>query len=109
MKHCDTACRSAAYRRRRRANANPAPATGPWPHDAVLPKVTGPPREQLPVIAEEFAYDVHLYLGVLEDADTGAVDRLLAGLEEETGPPTWNASWSRPASSAPRAGRRCGR
>ena len=55
----------------------------PWPHDAVLPLITGPPREQLPVIAEEFAQDVHLYLDALKDSDTGAVDELLASLEQD--------------------------
>ena len=84
MKHCDTACRSAAYRRRRRANAtSPAPATSSWPGDVVLPGITGPPSEQLPLIADEFAFDVHLYLGALKDADTRPVDELLASLEED--------------------------
>ncbi|MCX5215911.1 hypothetical protein OG689_42990 [Kitasatospora sp. NBC_00240] len=76
--YCDTACRSAAYRRRRTA-----PPAATVPADMVLPNITGTPSEQLPAIAEALADDVHLYLDALYNGEAGDVEQLLADLHQD--------------------------
>ncbi|MCX5216098.1 hypothetical protein OG689_43990 [Kitasatospora sp. NBC_00240] len=79
--YCDTARRSAAYRRRR--TAPPAAATATATADMVLPNITGTPSEQLPAIAEALADDVHLYLDALQHGDADDAEQLLADLHQD--------------------------